>query len=399
MALDQTSFAWALKSLWDKRRVEEMAYKDHPFLALIPKDEGFKGKNKVIGLKHALTPGRSAAIATAITNKGNHTGKAFTITRAKDYAVASIDAETIESSEGDAASLAEASDTEIESAMEAATRSLSASLFGDGAGNIGRVSSVSSGVITLTNANDVVFFEIGQKIVANPTRTGTSGNMRSGTGTVSAVDRDAGTVTYTGTITSIAANDYLYTEGDYDAKLKGLLAWIPTSAPSSTSFFGVDRSVDVTRLGGIRYDASNLNIEEGLQKAAVRSAREGARLSHFLMNHADWVNLSLSAQTKATVEMVKVPGYDFGFEALNVRGPKGMIKCIADSDCPSGYSWGVTMSSLKLETLKSAPRILGLDGNKMLREATADAYEIRVGYYGQMSCNAPGHNVVVTLPS
>ena len=64
----------------------------------------------------------------------------------------------------------------------------------------------------------------------------TTGSLRSGSGTITAIDRDAGTITYTGTITSLTANDYLFTQGDApnggaNVKVSGLAAWIPSSAP------------------------------------------------------------------------------------------------------------------------------------------------------------------------
>ena len=55
-------------------------------------------------------------------------------------------------------------------------------------------------------------------------------------------------------------------------KLSGLGAWLPSSAPGSTdSFFGVNRSSDATRLGGIRFDGSSLPLEEALIGAASTS--------------------------------------------------------------------------------------------------------------------------------
>ena len=39
----------------------------------------------------------------------------------------------------------------------------------------------------------------------------------------------------------------------------------------------------------------------------------------------------------------------------------------------------------------------GLEGLEGLRVGTADALEIRIGYYGNLVCNAPGWNCVVVL--
>jgi hypothetical protein len=51
----------------------------------------------------------------------------------------------------------------------------------------------------------------------------------------------------------------------------------------------------------------------------------------------------------------------------------------------------------KLYSLGKAPRILDADGLKMLRESSADAVEVRAGYYAQLGCRAPGWNANVKL--
>jgi hypothetical protein len=51
----------------------------------------------------------------------------------------------------------------------------------------------------------------------------------------------------------------------------------------------------------------------------------------------------------------------------------------------------------KLYSLGKAPKILDADGLKMLRESDADAVQVRVGYYAQVGCRAPGFNATVKL--
>ena len=57
----------------------------------------------------------------------------------------------------------------------------------------------------------------------------------------------------------------------------------------------------------------------------------------------------------------------------------------------------LTMNVWKLYSLGKAPKILDTDGLKMLRESTSDAVEVRVGYYAQLGCRAPGFNVNIQL--
>lgn len=44
MALDLTSFDFALKEYYTDEKVEDLVYRDNPFLAMVPKREDFYGK-------------------------------------------------------------------------------------------------------------------------------------------------------------------------------------------------------------------------------------------------------------------------------------------------------------------------------------------------------------------
>ena len=68
MGLDLTSFAPALKSYYTRDKVENMVYKDNPFLAMVPKMEDFFGANLPIPIIYGNPTGRSAAFATAQAN-------------------------------------------------------------------------------------------------------------------------------------------------------------------------------------------------------------------------------------------------------------------------------------------------------------------------------------------
>jgi hypothetical protein len=97
MALDMTSFDAALKQHYTDDMVLNLVYKDNPLLALMPKMESFGGKNLPIPLIYGNPQGRSATFATA-QSVGASSSSAitdFVLTRVKDYAIATIDNETL----------------------------------------------------------------------------------------------------------------------------------------------------------------------------------------------------------------------------------------------------------------------------------------------------------------
>lgn len=174
------------------------------------------------------------------------------------------------------------------------TNNIAFELFGDGTGARGQISSGTnpSGnnyVITLTNSNNIVQFEVGMTLVNFTASSSTISSISNTQLVVTAVDRANGVISGTATGSDASwttANKYLGIYGDIvsgsistgtNLCLSGLAAWIPTATPTSSLFWGVDRSADPTRLGGLRYDASNQTIEEGLTNSLAFLNREGGK--------------------------------------------------------------------------------------------------------------------------
>jgi hypothetical protein len=400
MSLDLTSFAPALKQYYTKGFMQNLVYKNNPMLALLPKYTDFVGANMPVPVIYGNPTGRSAGFATAQANKNNSNLKGFTVTRSKDYSLASIDNETLEASQNDRGAFMKAVTVEVDGAIQAATRSLATALYRDGTGAIGRINATVTGTtLTLATAQDIVNFEVGMKI----NFTGDLSATRAGGPlTINSVNRSAGSMVVSAnlnTISGLTAADYIFVEGDLNQKVKGLDAWLPSSV-TATSFFGVDRTADSTRLGGVRYDGSSQPIEEALVDSLSLLEREGGSPDYCFMSFANLSNLKKALGSK--VQYVDVDaGYEakLSFKGVMIDGNKKPVICIGDQNCPAAVAYFIQMDSWGLYSLGDAPRILDSDGNKMLREASSDAVEVRVGYYAQLACSAPGYNARVSLAS
>ena len=123
----------------------------------------------------------------------------------------------------------------------------------------------------------------------------------------------------------------------------------------------------------------------------------GARPSHIMRNPIDYKNILLALGTKVETEYMEVG--TIGFEAIKVRGPKGVVRIYSDRNCPQGRGFTLTMKSWKFHSLEKAPMVIEADDQKLLRDAAADSFEGRMAYYAQLACDAPGHNVNETLPA
>jgi hypothetical protein len=236
--------------------------------------------------------------------------------------------------------------------------------------------------------------------------TSVSTDLNGGTGVViTSVDRAAGTfTTATNPDTISTTNKFLFIKGDRAAtgataiKLAGLEAWNPVSAPAaSESFFGIDRSIEATRLGGLRLDISALNPEEGLITALTLCAREGANPGHFISSFTDVKNIHLALGSKVETEYMTVG--DIGFSSIRINGPKGDVRVIADQNCPAGVGRLLSMDTWELKHLGDLFNMLDLDGATLSREYNADRFEGRVAMYGNLVCYAPGRNLRAVMPT
>jgi len=156
----------------------------------------------------------------------------------------------------------------------------------------------------------------------------------------------------------------------------------------------VTRSADATRLGGLVYDGTALPIEEALISAASLVGREGGSPDYAFMNFADWSNLVKALGSKVQYDQVKA-GADgaIGFTALMVNGPRGVIKCLPDVNCPKGSVFLLQLNTWQLASLKKAVNLFDTDGLRMLRSSSADSLQIRCFSYSQLGCSAPGYNM------
>ena len=414
MGADLVSVDAALKEHYTNDRVENMVYLDQTFLAMIAKNEDFGGKSLPIPLIYGNPQGRSATFTQAQKRGAATTTKYedFVIKRVKDYSIATIDNEAMEASKGNSNAFVDVCTQEIDGAIRSLKDSIGQKIWGNGSGTIGKVGSIVGNTIVLDNPDSVVNFEVGQEIVGAATEL--SGAIRalgsSGNGLfVVKVDRVGGILNFglaptdaTNGIPLLVAGDNLFIRGDRNEAggaslvMQGIPAWIPRTNPTSTLFWGVDRSIDETRLGGLRYDASAKPIEEGIVDALHFASRHECVPDHLFLSHTDHGALAKAMGSRIQIIDVKVTP-TIGFRGFEFQGPKGVVKVFADKNINQGDSWAVKLNTWKLHSLGKAWRPLDTDGLKMLRQGTADGVEVRYGGYMQLGCNAPGYNMYVAL--
>jgi len=397
MSLNKTNADAILKELYPDDALKNLTFQNRPLLAMIPKGQ-WDGDSVVVPVTFGNPAGISNDFVTAYNNKANSKSDKFTITNKQLHSLASIGNEVMELSRGRRGAFVEALKYEVDNAVGGAANELAGQLYRGGGGAVGEVSSLTATTITLKNAADSVNFEVGMLVEGDTVNGG--GTKHSGSEPVTAINRDTGVITMAATsdITGLAANDFLFRAGSYDAAIDGLESWVPNTAPGATTFFGVNRSVDTSRLGGVRVSSAEVGgmlIEEKLQTGLEKLVREGGMPDCIFVHTSVVRDLEISLSSKVQYEQFTCG--DVGFDAVKFHGPAGSVKVIGDRFCPVNRAYLLQTNTWKLMgTRGGLPTIQDKDG-RMIRETGLDSYEVRISLYGNLTCRAPGWNAVIDL--
>jgi hypothetical protein len=381
---------------------------------MMPKVETFKGKNFVFTPRYDHNAGRSAAFTNAQATKGFNRYEDFTVTRVNDFALFNITGEAIEAADGDEYSMVEGLQDEIDGAIENLGESLASALYRTGTGTIGQIAAgttvAGATVLPLRNPFDIVNYYVGQTLQVSATD---GGAPRTGTMTITKLNRNVDTgvasltfgVAIDVSIAAITTNDFILNTGDSNAKIKGLGAWCPAVDPvGGDNFFGVDRSVDPVRLAGVRIAGNGAPKEETLQKALSTASIHGSKLRHGFYNPDDAFEVRIALGSRETIERTigkarSADGFlEIGYNGIRVTGGGYTVDWYEDRWCPKGTAFITNLEpdTIHFRSLGKAPKFLSADGLKILREATDDSYEGRMGYRGNLIVKRPRDVVRIT---
>ncbi len=411
---DTTTFAALLKNHYygTKNTIPDLTYGESPFFSLVTKKED-AGLTNVWPILYGHNPNASATFSDAQTYAGGSKSKAWNVTLVDHYVVATLTGRLIAVTKGDLNAFMRAATLEVDSAFSGSARRLSLHMFRDGWGDLGQVNETSGTTVTLYDQTNqrkdyARNFEVGMKICFSDTQASAVLRDTADFLGVTAVDEAAGTLTVDATlanISGIATKDFIFPKGERESSttptrlvMSGLGAWVPTTSPDSTAYFGVDRTAHLTRLAGQRVTGTAKYIKEVVRELAVKISAAGGKPDYCFIGYDRWENLA--AELSGNIEYMDIkPGETavHGFRAIVINGPKGPIKIMADNACPEDRMYMLQLDTWTLLSAGKHVRFLDEDDQQMLRQSTSDGYEIRVGGYHQLVCTAPGFNGVATL--
>lgn len=399
-AITETDLDAAYKEMYDGQEQQNIVFDEfaRPFLTRLKKKTDLAGDFYPLPVLYEDVGGGSCTFSTAQTNVAAMEMGVFQIDAVDYHRVVQVKAKALRKVKDVGAFLTQQK-VKVDSMLRALANDLEKSLYRTASGELGQISSISTGVITLATPEDAKLFAINDALVVS---TATSSNPRADIGYVIAKDMESGTITVStsmggsaGDPTSWAADDYIFRQGDFTAaddekRIHGLADWIPTGTPGT--LLGQARTANREALAGIyKSDGSYNDIEHSLVSAmASLNDYFGGNPDLILMDSSLWTLLAkeLGIQVRRVVRDGKA-----GVEPISIMGPNGVAECVPCSFCQPATAWIIDLSTWTLFSCGETAGIFDDDGNTILRVSDDDSLETRGVSYPQLGCKAPGKNL------
>lgn len=399
----------------------KIMFENRPLLGMVAKKDDLEGKTISFLSDVAKAGGLSADFDTAYaerTNPGSRVKWTVTTTSAsnsggiaEDNAQIEINEKTLRFATGDMSSFYEEFTADLVSMKIRMAERLNFFLYRNAHGGVGQVTySANATSFTLQVAQNHPIFEIGDAIQFAANSSGVPGTIRASGAKVYivAINRESGVISCSSTrggsaedidntITSLTTGDWVLPAGNLNAAVAGVQDWIAGSSVTSTSFFGVDRTVDPTKLAG-HIVTGSASIVNSLIDAAEKIEVYGAQASYCFMNPADVKTLKKELENKTVIYKEvgsSIEGMNISYKAMQFEG----ITVLSDLHVPKSKAFLLDLSTFELHVNGELASGLRIDeGRESVVDITSDGKLVRLKSYMQLICRNPSRNVIVNLP-
>ena len=373
--------------------VPKAQFEQFPVYNEIPKDESWTGDDNALPLQIEDPQGVGTTIANAQNAAAQGDYRRFVITRKEYFGVVRIKGQALRAAKGDGA-LVDLWSNECAGIDRSVMKMLEIFVFGTGNGVLATVSAGAAGTSwTLSVAEDANNLAYGMKVklVSDTTLAPTT---RVTEVTITGINRLAGTVTVSGAVTAAANGDSIVRSGDQAvagiaAVPTGWRQWLVGGAAPGT-FNGVARNDDPVRLASQALDLTGLPMAEAiidLDSLITIQGHTGKK--RVICNPRDLRQVKKTAYAKSMISGGNGGGTTIGFSSVDFDLDGGRATTLVSPFCPKGNLFIKDMGSFRMYSAGPAPQPLNFDKLELVRMAADDAYEARIGVYGEFGERSP----------
>ncbi|MBP5686562.1 MAG: phage major capsid protein [Clostridia bacterium] len=380
MAVNLTNADSALKTYYLDAVSEQLNNNANPFLAQIKKttDDVWGKEVRKLAI-HGLNGGIGAGSEDGDLPpaKGNHYSQ-FTATLKNLYGTIEISDKAIRASENNSGAFVSLLNAEMDGLIKASSFNLGRMLFGNGTGVLGKVSSISNGIVVLSTVQNVM-----EGMIVD-FRTSAGVLIEGATGReIEVVDRISKAVKLSGTTLTtetVPANSIMTVQGSYNNEITGLSAIFDNNVPT---LYGLTKSENYWMNPYIKASVGSIS-ESAIQKALDNIEENGGAPANLIVTsmgvRRSLVNLLSS--NKRNIDAMDLAG---GFRAISYNG----IPVVADRFCPSGTMYLLNTEDFALHQLCDWEWLSGDDGKVLRQVAGKPVYTATLVKYAELVCSRP----------
>jgi rhodanese-related sulfurtransferase len=265
----------------------------------------------------------------------------------------------------------------MEGLLKASAFNFGRMLFGDGSGTLGKVTAITSGVITLDSVKNVI-----EGMVVDFRTSGGEAISGADGRRILAVDRKNKKITVSGTTLTtdtVAANSIVTVQGSYNNEITGLKAIFSDSG----SIYGLSRSTHSWLIPYIKTSAGS--VSEVMIQTAIDEieAQSGGNVDLIVCSWGVRRALqALFATNRRAIDVVELAG---GYKAMSYNG----IPIVADRFCPDGTMYLLNTADFTLHQLCDWQWLEGDDGKVLKQVAGKPVYSATLVKYADLICARP----------
>ena len=379
MAVNLTNADKALKSFYLDAVSEQLNSKANPLLSMIEKStDDVWGKEvrklAIYGMNGGIGAGTEDGDLPDAT--GNNYEQ-FVVTLKNLYGTIEISDKAVRASENNSGAFVSLLNSEMEGLLKASAFNFGRMLFGDGSGTLGKVTAITSGVITLDSVKNVI-----EGMVVDFRTSGGEAISGADGRRILAVDRKNKKITVSGTTLTtdtVAANSIVTVQGSYNNEITGLKAIFSDSG----SIYGLSRSTHSWLIPYIKTSAGS--VSEVMIQTAIDEieAQSGGNVDLIVCSWGVRRALqALFATNRRAIDVVELAG---GYKAMSYNG----IPIVADRFCPDGTMYLLNTADFTLHQLCDWQWLEGDDGKVLKQVAGKPVYSATLVKYADLICARP----------
>lgn len=381
-----TSADKALKTLYLGVVTEQLNTEINPFLAKIKQSENDVWGKEIRRLaQYGINGGIGAGTEDGdLPSASGNNYEQFVLSLKNLYGKIEISDKAIRASENNAGAFVNLLNAEMEGLLKASSFNFGRMLFGDGKGELCKVSSVTDGAVKVDNVKNLI-----EGMVVDFRSEGGVAIDGATARRITSIDRAEKTVTVSGTtLTSslVPSGSIMTVQGSYGQEITGLKAIFSNEG----TLYGLDRATHKWLVPYMKSDVGA--ISETVIQTAIDYLEENAGSKVDIILCSSGVKRAFQNHLSAYKRNTEIMELQGGYKTISYNG----IPVVSDRFCPEGTMYLLSSGDFTLHQLCDWQWLEGEDGKILKQNVNKPSYSATLVKYADLICAKPCGQAMLT---